>query len=559
MNRTAKWIVWAILLLGALAAVGTSLWLAGERLRWEGQRRQVGLSVTGEALGHGGEIAAGTLAERFGYVALDAATLSAFAPFNLKPWPALAEPEAPLSNADVDALRAAGLEVVLVLSPLLVFDAARADAFERALDALDPSGVLLVTSALDWPAEPLHAVASRLATRGVWLGTVEFFEPAGLLALYRAGVGPWTRAHLIPARERDRLPDAEALARFERAVRERGFRLLLLNAKGEAAPTAADLSDRLIPRLERAGFALGAVPAAPAWRVPGWTLYALALGLLAVTVWLFQRLWLKRPWVLALVTAVAGGAFAWALGDGDEGRQFLALSAAIVWPMCLYRALTLLPDRRGLRFGLLAWGGGVGFTLLGGLIQAGFLSEPAYFLKLGEFRGVKLAFIEPVLVVLLWDVRRRGPGVWRRLWTRPLTWGDAALGAALLGAFVVLIARTGNDSFVPALPFEEAARGQLETWLHARPRFKVFLVGHPFLILWLAWGWRRWGDFGLVVLAAAFLGPVTVLNSFAHLHTPLDFTLLRAANGIVLGGGAGALLWAAARWGGRRWRPSASS
>jgi len=377
--------------------------------------------------------------------------------------------------------------------------------------------------------------------------------------LYRAGMGPWTRAHLIPARARDRLPDAEALARFERAARERGFRLLLVNAKGEAATTAAALADQLAPQLERSGFALGAVPAVPAWRVPDWPRWALALGLLAVTVWLFQRLWLKRPWVLALVTAVASGAFVWALGDGDEGRQFLALSAAIVWPMCLYRALTLLPDRRGLRFGLLAWGGAVAFTLLGGLIQAGFLSDPAYFLKLGAFRGVKLAFVEPVLVVLLWDVRRRGPGVWTRLWNRPLTWGDAALGAALLGAFVVLIARTGNDSVVPALPFEEAARGQLETWLHARPRFKAFLVGHPFLILWLAWGWRRWGDFGLVVLAAAFLGPVTVLNSFAHLHTPLDFTLLRAANGIVLGGVAGALLWAAVRWGRRRWRPSASS
>jgi len=53
----------------------------------------------------------------------------------------------------------------------------------------------------------------------------------------------------------------------------------------------------------------------------------------------------------------------------------------------------------------------------------------------------------------------------------------------------------------------------------------------------------------------AFLGQTTILNSFAHLHTPLVFTLLRTTNGLLLGLIVGSALWGVVR----RWTKERTS
>ncbi|NTV53688.1 MAG: hypothetical protein HGA76_11865, partial [Candidatus Firestonebacteria bacterium] len=83
-----------------------------------------------------------------------------------------------------------------------------------------------------------------------------------------------------------------------------------------------------------------------------------------------------------------------------------------------------------------------------------------------------------------------------------------------------------------------------------RPRFKEFMLGYPWLLLGL--GARRLEAFKSagwpkLLLVVGLLGPISLINSFCHLHTPLLVSMLRSFHGLWLGtliGGAGlALLW----------------
>lgn len=558
-SKLQRAILWS---LGALTAVAVAaaLFVALQRIQWEQQYHQVSFALSAATYFAlpGEDVAGSILAKNVQSVVVDAATLAAFKPLKLKPLLGFAELDGEFNDQQLFALQARGLGLVFALSPLPVLDEPRLAVLRAAFDAFHPEGVLFVETLLPWPLENVRRVIELLEPRNIWYGTLEFAEPAGLLALFREGHTDWVRSHLIPYRQRLKLSSVFALARYERAVRERGVRLLLLNAKDDSALLLNEI-DALSKRLEQTGFSLGAVPSLPPWSLPGWLVWALSLALLTTTLWLFQRLWKKFSWSFwALLIAVAG-IVAWQVQRGDAGWAFLSLSMAIITPMGLYRALVALPQRGGLLYGLRVFLWGSATTVLGGMIQAGLLSDPAYFLKLKDFEGIKLALFEPVLVIAYWEVKRRGLGTWKRLWQRPLTWGDAVLGASIIAGFMVLILRAGNDSPLSVLPFELELRGQLETWLYARPRFKEFMVGHPILIVWLAWGITRWKDFGILLALVGFLGQTTMLNSFAHLHTPLAFTLLRVGNGLVLGALAGALFWSMLRWGGKRWPKNASS
>jgi hypothetical protein len=77
----------------------------------------------------------------------------------------------------------------------------------------------------------------------------------------------------------------------------------------------------------------------------------------------------------------------------------------------------------------------------------------------------------------------------------------------------------------------------LEALLYARPRFKEFLLGHPLLFLFGAsGGLGAWAlRYRPILLFFGLLGQASIINTFAHAHTPLLFSLLRTTNGFFLG------------------------
>jgi len=85
------------------------------------------------------------------------------------------------------------------------------------------------------------------------------------------------------------------------------------------------------------------------------------------------------------------------------------------------------------------------------------------------------------------------------------------------------------------LGIEEKIRIFLENTLIARPRNKEFLIGYPVLLLAMSMNYLRIKEFKIPIIIIGAIGPVTLINTFCHIHTPFLFSMLRTFNGVWLG------------------------
>ena len=107
---------------------------------------------------------------------------------------------------------------------------------------------------------------------------------------------------------------------------------------------------------------------------------------------------------------------------------------------------------------------------------------------------------------------------------------------------VVYISRSGNFSFLPVLSIEEKIRIFLEKTLIARPRNKEFLIGYPALLLAISMNYLKIKEFKIPIIIIGTIGPITLINTFCHIHTPFLFSMLRTLNGVWLGLALGLIL-----------------
>lgn len=512
----ARHLLYSVLALAIVTSLGVGL----QRIAWDRAYQTVGLVVPAQELK--GSLTEGELdisltrLRAQGVVALSV-ELADFSEWNL--------PRTDLSDKVFEIVRAAqaiGLRVAFVVD---------ADHQEIPSVALRPDYVIL-------RSEHGSLVPSWIMTDlpSALIGVLEFSEPSGLEDLYRWGQRNFVRAHAIKSQELDRLGLEGAVARWERAVQERTIRLLWITEHRRFPQYLERLSQRLI----QLGMELGP-PSAPApFESSYWIYLVIGLGFVSLIVLVFMEV--SRLSAMALLLGGAVGVIALALvgrWDLDLARQALALMIAVLAPWLLL----LMSKERLLGWKLLL------LVSLGsscaGLAAAAVLSELSFFLKLAEFRGVKLALIAPSLLIILTELLRGGNQL-----TAQLKRGGWLIPALGLGAlFVLVLERSGNLPVIPVARWEELLRERLEDWLTARPRFKEFFVGHPALLLW-----RR--EQNLVqksLLALGALGQASIINTFVHLHTPLMLSLWRTLNGLMLGLLLG-LFACSVLWGIKRWR-----
>lgn len=188
-------------------------------------------------------------------------------------------------------------------------------------------------------------------------------------------------------------------------------------------------------------------------------------------------------------------------------------------------------------------------AVVGGLIIAGLLSDPRFRLQIETFRGVKVALGLPMILTGGIAFRRHFLSVqseegWRAFLAAPLSRAEV-LGVLALGPLLGLVLlRAGNGSTTLAPSWELPLRAWLDQVLLARPRFKeAFLVGPALMMLGSgAWGSPR---IRVALSLVAVVGPVSIVNSFCHAHTPVLLSLLRTFHGLWLGvllGAAGLML-----------------
>lgn len=414
--------------------------------------------------------------------------------------------------------------------------------------------------------DQVHAFSYVIRDRRVPLGIVEFSKQHGLDRLGLALDKQVIRVHTISNEEMSRfagdvpgLRDGEkaALDRWQLAARERNLRALLVRFFEVSEPNYSlkrnlDYLDSLTARLEADGFEVGApykVLEMPA--VPLAVRAMIGLGVAAGIYLLASALALP---LLGLVAAILV-ALGW-------------LAGLFVAPVLAMKGMALLgvmtfPSLAGLTFlsrgsgGLLAsigrWLGMCAMSFIGAIFTVGILSDTVFMLKLQSFIGVKIAHLVPLLVVLfglyLW-LRPDPMAELRRIAAKTVEYRWALLFGILAVAMVIYVSRTGNTT-AELSSSEMGLRQGLTDLLGVRPRSKEFLIGYPLTLVYFYFSRGRDAFWPLVI--AAMIGQVSLVNTYAHLHTPLLISLERSANGLWVGLLMGLLFIAVLRGGQWLW------
>jgi hypothetical protein len=189
-----------------------------------------------------------------------------------------------------------------------------------------------------------------------------------------------------------------------------------------------------------------------------------------------------------------------------------------------------------------------GVALAGALVVVGVLSSPLTMEEIERFRGVRLVLALPPLIALalyLFD-RRFGAGTQRArdVFLSPVLTYQLLAGVAIVALGVLMLVRSGNDSDVSPSQFELALRHALTHVLSVRPRFKEFLIGFPCMMLLPALLPLHRRAIGWLLALGIGVGVGDVIDTFSHLHTPIEVSILRVVNGLIVGAIVGAIaIW----------------
>lgn len=183
-----------------------------------------------------------------------------------------------------------------------------------------------------------------------------------------------------------------------------------------------------------------------------------------------------------------------------------------------------------------------GVTLIGALILVGILSRIDFMLKLDQMRGVKLCLILPIIIGFFYlYVKSKGSSYLiqlKNLMNSTVKCKHLIYLTIFVLSIVVMIIRSGNTGLIPVSVFENSVREFIERIFGVRPRIKEFLIGHPLMLLgiYLTLNRKRLLHLsGEIFLALGLIGQISIINTFCHIHTPLEISLCRTFHGLWLG------------------------
>ncbi len=463
-------------------------------------------------------------------------------------------------------LRNQGFHIVARLSDMRQpFDPARMEAMLKTLKENGVNRIIFdgrnVTGTADQEElKSLNTMAELMNKYGMGLVAIEQVPQKGLNTLAYLTKYNVVRLHSLPDRESNIAPEVMA-SRFELAVTDRNIRMIYVNTRIAREPDKAGMIDTLdniykglggpdgaVAKIKGEGFTIG-VPEPFRITHAGWmtalkaVVVAGAAALIAMLVGAFAP-----PLTLAAFGLLAAGSAGLLVLSESMATQGLALGASIAAPtLAMIWAFQRVEKSHGKlagftsRFGfsLRVFGVTLAISAAGIFYIVGLLTHPKYYYVLDQFRGVTVLHLVPIvlagLYVLLYTnvVGLRGAAGFKQLLQTKVTvlW---VIAAAVIGAVVVYyLTRTGNSATVS--PYERMFRLLLEDTFGVRPRTKEFLLSHPLFLLgiYVALKYRA----ALFVMLVGVIGQLSIVDTFAHLHTPLWISAVRD----VLGAGLGIL------------------
>ena len=488
-----------------------------------------------------------------------------------------------LPSDEMRAVNAAGFDVLARPSNYASCTPEDVHAVFARMDGIAVSGIVFSGQECLGAPKALQTTIDEMNARRLPLGLIEgvtqlqFYKQQGMDEIAKGiGYDHVARLYSIPKDELKKLKIDAAVERWGTTDEERNIRIDLLRIYDEPAPgmTLLDTNMKYFAdtraALESNGFKIGRAGVFASYD-PSRVLRALvAMGVAAAGV-LYLSLVIpalnRRRKAVVLFFAVAALIFVMPIliGAGGKVRVLAALASANLFPtLAIVALLDLLRGRRFqknaptwriLVAGLVLLGITSALSLVGASYLSGSLTDTRYLLEFDIFRGIKLTFVLPMILVAVafmqrfdifdgqFDASAGVLGQLREILATPVRVGSLLGGLVLLGALVVLVLRSGHTSGMPVPGIELKMRAALEQLFYARPRTKEFLIGHPAFLLALygaARRWRTWIIFGLVL--AATIGQGSMVETFAHMRTPIEMSLVRGIGGVFLGGAIGAVL-----------------
>ena len=202
------------------------------------------------------------------------------------------------------------------------------------------------------------------------------------------------------------------------------------------------------------------------------------------------------------------------------------------------------------------------FAAIGGMYIASLLGNTKFFMEFAIFRGVKLTFVLPVVLVIIAYLQRFP--LWKgrminskeeakkfvvEFLTMDVKFYVFFVMAALGGVAWVFVGRSGHTAGVPVPGFELMLRRFLENTMYARPREKEFIIGHPALMLATFAFLRKWPTvIHFLLTIAGVIGIASMVETFCHIRTPVFMSIMRGYDGLLIGALIGLLLIIAVRF-----------
>jgi len=472
------------------------------------------------------------------------------------------------SEEDIELVRNLGFQVILRFKNFPQINKENIDfKFKESDKAGKISGVIFEgETVLGYPSkENLIFTAELLKTKAYPFGIIEFAGQKGIETVAHSASELAVRVHSITKEELEIISQQKAVERWIRAAKERKVRLFYIKPfmKSNSDLIEVNLSyiGTIKEDLKASGFNTGKASLLSAtYQEPKIFTLLLILGIISGGLILLKNVFNLKKYqeYSLLILGIIFSLFLLFLNQEIFLIKLMALLAALIFPtlaiisnekyffgdnknyksknienISIYNSSYILMIKEVLPgfFKIIL------ITLSGALLIAALLTNNKFMLGIEQFSGIKISYLVPLLLVLaiMWLRVNKGKLMILENIKKPILIEHVIIIFFFAIFLVIYISRSGNFSFLPVLSIEEKIRIFLEKTLIARPRNKEFLIGYPALLLAMSMNFLRVKEFKIPVIIIGTIGPVTLINTFCHIHTPFLFSMLRTFNGIWLG------------------------
>ncbi|MFC2061960.1 DUF5693 family protein [Elusimicrobiota bacterium] len=362
----------------------------------------------------------------------------------------------------------------------------------------------------------LDAVRKEIKEKDIKVFSIEFAQQKGLKKL-SSGL-KLCRLHSIP----ENLMPGKMISRAVRAVKERGIRSIYLKSRRHEASIA-----ELRSSIENQGYISGSPLGIEI--VSGHNmLYALGVVICLIGL---SFLYTDRMGIVLISGAVMAAGLAVLY---PVFRQVLILLISIYLPFIAVSHA--VKKDTGLLKSIIVF---FILSIFAGILISAVTAQPSFYIKLDQVRGIKLALVIP-LMIGAWIVYREKEGCLKQ----GVRWEDLSILIFLAAVGIIYILRSSNTQTGLVTGIELRIRLLLEKIFIYRPRFKEIAIGHPLLIAGLYFFKNKISNFrySKLFIVIGLVGQLSIINTFMHVHSPLQVSFLRVFYGIIIGSISGLLL-----------------